>query len=132
MRVLRKELTKIQIAYILDTRKANERDGSESSESGDEAEDGAEDAEGDLATLSNMLGVGVRKGEKKKGKKEKLVNVYFNAKMSNIVSTCKEYFFQANFQALLDVQKDFRAAANGVIDLRSGKLLPHHPRVSTL
>jgi phage/plasmid-associated DNA primase len=73
-----------------------------------------------------MLGV-----RSKRGENEKLVNVNFNAKMSNVVSTCKEYLFQADFQALLDVQKDFRAAANGVIDLRSGELLPHHPRVST-
>lgn len=129
MRVLREELAKIQSAYIRDSRKANEQDGSDGSERGgdeDEGEDGAKDAEGDLRTLSDMLGV-----RSKRGEKEKLVNMNFNAKMSNVVSTRKEYLFQADFQALLDVQKDFRAAANSVIDLRSGELLPHHPRVST-
>jgi hypothetical protein len=130
MRVLREELAKIQSAYIRHSCKAKERDGSDGSESGgdeDEAEDGVEDAEGDLPTLSDMLGAMSKRGEK-----EKLVNLNFNAKMSNVVSTCKDYFFQADFQALLDVQKDFRAVANGVIDLRSGELLSHHPRVTTL
>ncbi|GAQ92762.1 hypothetical protein KFL_011260020 [Klebsormidium nitens] len=98
-------------------------DGLESAEVANEEGRGQE-ADTDLQVMFSKFIGGGQKGERK----EKLVNVNFNAKMSNVVSTCKEYFFQADFQALLDVQKDFRAVANGVIDLRSGQLLLHHPR----
>ena len=128
MRVLREELTKIQSAYVRDCKAGASPvesidvfDGLESIGTGSESEGEGEETAPPVA-------------EKEEGgrEKERLVNINFNAKMSNIVSTCKDYFFQADFQALLDVQKDFRAAANGVIDLRNGRLLPHHPRVSTL
>ncbi|GAQ92901.1 hypothetical protein KFL_011920010 [Klebsormidium nitens] len=121
LRVLREELSKIEAAYMREAglgvgggRSPVLADGPESDDENGEARKGA-GASGD--------GKGA-----KKGKKEKLINVNFNSKMSNILSTCKDYFYQKDFQSLLDVQKDFRAAANAVVDLRTGELLAHHPR----
>lgn len=59
-----------------------------------------------------------------------LANFRVNAKMANLMVTGRPYFYDSSFEALLNSKKDVLPAANGVIDLRTGALLAHHPRVS--
>ncbi|GAQ92893.1 hypothetical protein KFL_011850010 [Klebsormidium nitens] len=126
LRVLREELSNIEAAYM---REAGQGEGGRRS---------IAMADGPAGDGDSGLGVtgGPRISSKPAGggkqpeveREERRINVNFNAKMSNIMGTCKEYFYQPGFQSLLDVQKDFLAVANGVIDLRTGELLLHHPR----
>jgi hypothetical protein len=67
----------------------------------------------------------------KKQKLEKQCNFDSNAKMCNIMTTCREYFYDSSFEGKLNCNKDVLPAANGVIHLRSGLIVPHHPKVNT-
>ncbi|GAQ92400.1 hypothetical protein KFL_010060035 [Klebsormidium nitens] len=110
LRVLREELSKIEAEYI---REAKEGGGGGVSIAVADGSRGDEDG-GWGAIKSKPAGGGKKR---KTEREERLINVNFNAKMSNIIGTCKDYFYQPGFQSLLDVQKDFLAVANGVIDL---------------
>jgi hypothetical protein len=113
LRIMREELVKVEKGYLAER-------GSNLKARSDEAS-----MESDDESLTES-GTG---GSAKK-KEPKIVNFNFNAKMSNVLTTCKDLFFNAGFEGKLDFNRDFRAAQNGVIDLKTGGFQPHHPRVS--
>jgi hypothetical protein len=116
LRIMREELVKVEKAYLAERGSNLEaRSDKASMESNDES-----------LTDSGTAGSG-RSGKKKE---PKIVNFNFNAKMSNVLTTCKDLFFNAGFEGKLDFNRDLRAAQNGVIDLKTGGFQPHHPRVS--
>jgi hypothetical protein len=116
LRIMRKELVKVEKGYLAER-------GSNLEARSDEASMESDD---ESMTESGTAGTG-RSGKKKE---PKIVNFNFNAKMSNVFTTCKDLFFNAGFEGKLDFNRDFRAAQNGVIDLKTGAFQPHHPRVS--
>jgi hypothetical protein len=109
---MREELVKVEKGYL--------------AERGSNLEAASMESDDESLTDSGTAGTG---GSGKK-KEPKIVNFNFNAKMSNVLTTCKDLFFNAGFEGKLDFNRDFRAAQNGVIDLKTGGFQPHHPRVS--
>jgi hypothetical protein len=119
LRIMREELVKVEKGYLAER-------GSNLEARSDEASMESDD---ESLTDSGTAGTGGSAG-KRKEREPKIVNFNFNAKMSNVLTTCKDLFFNAGFEGKLDFNRDFRAAQNGVIDLRTGGFQPHHPRVS--
>jgi hypothetical protein len=116
LRIMREELVKVEKGYLAE--------GGLNLEA--RSDDASMESDDESLTDSGTAGTG---GSRKK-KEPKIVNFNFNAKMSNVLTTCKELFFNAGFEGKLDFNRDFRAAQNGVIDLKTGNFQPHHPRVS--
>ncbi|GAQ92972.1 hypothetical protein KFL_012300015 [Klebsormidium nitens] len=108
LRIMREELVKVEKGYLAER-------GSNLEARSDEASMESDD---ESLTDSGTAGTG---GSGKK-KEPKIVNFNFNAKMSNVLTTCKDLFFNAGFEGKLDFNRDFRAAQNGVIDLKTGGL----------
>ncbi|GAQ89357.1 hypothetical protein KFL_005140020 [Klebsormidium nitens] len=66
--------------------------------------------------------------EEKKSTKEKLANLNFNAKMSQIMTTLKGYCLEPACEEALNTNRDALPLQNGVVLLKSGILVPHHPK----
>jgi hypothetical protein len=116
LRIMREELVKVEKGYLAER-------GSNLEARSDEAS-----MESDDESLTDSGTAGTERSGKKK--EPKIVNFNFNAKMSNVLTTCKDLFFNAGFEGKLDFNRDFKSAQNGVIDLKTGAFQPHHPRVS--
>jgi phage/plasmid-associated DNA primase len=106
--ICRVELNKISKAYKKETEKEKEK-----------KKEAASDADGKSSQAE----------EEKKFTKEKLVNFNFNAKMSQIMTTLKGYCLETAFEESLNTNRDALPLQNGVILLKSGILVPHHPKV---
>ncbi|GAQ92667.1 hypothetical protein KFL_010880030 [Klebsormidium nitens] len=106
LRIMREELVKVEKGYLAER-------GSNLEARSDEAS-----MESDDESLTDSGTAGTERNGKKK--EPKIVNFNFNAKMSNVLTTCKDMFFNAGFEGKLDFNRDFRAAQNGVIDLKTG------------
>jgi hypothetical protein len=61
-------------------------------------------------------------------KPKKYTDFCSNAQMNNIVTTAKRLFRNAGFGAGLDQDLDIFPLGNGVLDISTATLCPHHPR----
>ncbi|GAQ86504.1 hypothetical protein KFL_002930010 [Klebsormidium nitens] len=121
--IFQRELESIQRIFGRESQSAEERDDDDP-----QPDPATEDASTFAVPNDSVIDLSQEQFSPTVGRQQ--VNFLSRARMSNLLSDCEspEFFGYSSFRQLLDGVKDILPVKNGVIDLRTATLLPHHPK----